>query len=187
MATLTELVDKMITRSKRPDKAAVCKDYLVEAARFIHGIENWGRDRAVATLTMPTAGGDFSASLTGLVRRRMIEAVYPSVTGVDQIEYKLLKSDPFSKANFQHYWYEMGDTLVGNSSYAGTTYSVHYFAYPQLGDTDGTFQTWLAIDEPDVLFYYAMAKLARDLGDKVQSVYEDEYRQQLRKLQQNYI
>jgi hypothetical protein len=168
MATLQDMVDQIITDTRRVDRTAQIETYVKKAVRHAHSLTNFKQD-LIDTSVVVTAGQETLGSISLPANFRAAELVRPLVgssylTGVKfkQVSPELIPQMENGEGTLNTFYITQG-TLHYNSATAFTAVALLYYSNPDLSDLAN--ETWLTRDWHIEIVDLAKSWLSASLGD----------------------
>lgn len=162
---LSEMIDKIIDRTKRADKRAEIIDAINNALSFFSLGASFSQDLVEATVTID--GAVYAQSIvvaTEFTRFRRIK--YLKRTGTKSY---LKQADPLKV--FDKYgcelldrWYRAGGNIVFKLAVLSPTLEAGYYQYPELLEDDADTH-WMLDIVPLMIFNKACAEIFQSIGD----------------------
>lgn len=162
---LSEMIDKIVERTKRSDKRSEAADAINNAISFFSLGASFAQDLVEGTVAITAT--DFAQSLpiaANFARFRRFK--YLKRTGAKGF---LKQSDPlkvFDKFGCEllDRWYRAGDNVVFKLAVLSPTLEYGYYAYPELLEADADTH-WMFDVVPLMIFNKACAEIFQSIGD----------------------
>lgn len=160
-----EMVQKVVTRTKRPDKADEIEDAINNAISFFSTAASFSHDLIEGTVAInPTQHAQSISISDNFPRFRRIK--YLQRTGQRGFLSKIDPHNAFDIRGCERLdaWYRAGDNLVFKLKTLSPTLEYGYFTYPQtmLAPSD---EHWMMEQVPLMIFNMACAEIFDSIGE----------------------
>lgn len=175
--TLTQMVAAVVDRTDRPDMTTTITGFIQQAASQIHNQNDFAKDITFATCVNPNgAQYTYDLDLSQLTYYRKIkEIVFLDANGNELWDVKINKVSADTlldyngcPANNNNTYMQVGGYKIRiRSNFPFLAVNVYYYAWPQMGNTDNTFTSWIATEYPWIFIDLAVRAVKNNTGDDV--------------------
>jgi len=171
--TLDDLVTNVVDRTSRPDKTTSIIAYIRQAVNLLHTTTDYNRD--VISTSLVNASGpqyDYDIDTSALTNFRKIKSVsYIDSDGNEIKQIPITHADitallDYSGAISENVVYNLGGgsyRVHGGFPFYGV--KVYYYAFPLMGATAATFNSWIADLYPWIIIDMATKSIKAGTGD----------------------
>lgn len=171
--TLTEMVTIVANdRTDRPDMTSAITGYIQQAAAQLHSTNDFAKDITVSTGTNPSGPAySYDFDLSTLTRYRKVKKViFLDANGnelvVDVDKRQLDSMLDYNNLTSGNYWMPIGGNKIRVvAEFPFSSFNVYYYQWPQMGNSDATFTSWIASEYPWVFIDLAVRSVKNNTGD----------------------
>lgn len=171
--TLTQMIAAVVDRTDRPDMASTITGFIQQTANKLHSQYDFAKDIVVVPISNPAGPAyvfDYDASVLDKFRK-IKEIRFLDMYGNELTEIKVDKVDLLNMLDYTGQvqspsWMALGGYKYRiRSDFPVSAMNIYYYAYPNMGSTDGTFTSWIANEYPWVFIDMAVRAVKNNTGD----------------------